>query len=140
MGVWKSIFNNTCKPKGLLGVWMVTGMNHAHAALGDWGIRHLPETGFDQIVELGCGGGRNVKALLRRYPAARITALDYAQIAVEKTKRTMSRRYKRAVAVSSRGMFPGCLLGIGSLTWRLHLRRYTFGQGRWKAFGKYIGF
>ena len=87
MGVWKSIFNNTCKPKGLFGMWMVTGMNHAHAALGDWGIRHLPETGFDQIVELGCGGGRNVKALLRRYPAARITALDYAQIAVEKTKR-----------------------------------------------------
>lgn len=87
MGVWKSIFNNTCKPKGLFGMWMVTGMNHAHAALGDWGIRHLPETGFDQIVELGCGGGRNVKALLRRYPAARITALDYSQIAVKKTKR-----------------------------------------------------
>ena len=60
MGVWKSIFNNTCKPKGLFGMWMVTGMNHAHAAVSDWGMDHLPKIDFDQIAELGCGGGRNV--------------------------------------------------------------------------------
>src|SRR5699024_6977370 len=48
---------------------------------------HLPETGPAKIAELGCGGGRNIRALLRKYPAATITALDYSEISVEKAKR-----------------------------------------------------
>ena len=45
MGIWKAFFNNTRKPEGLLGKCMVGSMNHAHAALADWGLSHLPETG-----------------------------------------------------------------------------------------------
>ena len=86
MGIWKAFFNNTRKPEGLLGKCMVGSMNHAHAALADWGLSHLPETGPAKIAELGCGGGRNIRALLRKYPAATITALDYSEIAVEKAK------------------------------------------------------
>lgn len=111
MGVWKSIFNNTCKPKGLFGMWMVTGMNHAHAAVSDWGMDHLPKIDFDQIAELGCGGGRNVKALLRRYPAARITALDYSQIAVKKTKRQSAGDSKGPLLRRSRGCFTAAFRG-----------------------------
>lgn len=32
MGIWKTFFNNTRKPEGLLGRCMVDSMNHAHAA------------------------------------------------------------------------------------------------------------
>ena len=56
MGIWKAFFNNTRKPEGLLGKCMVGSMNHAHAALADWGLSHLPETGPAKIAELGCGG------------------------------------------------------------------------------------
>lgn len=97
MGIWKAFFNNTRKPEGLLGRCMVDGMNHAHAALADWGLSHLPETGPSQIAELGCGGGRNIRALLRKYPAATITALDYSEIAVEKAK-----------SVNREGLQAGC--------------------------------
>ena len=45
MGIWKTFFNNTRKPEGLLGRCMVDSMNHAHAALADWGLSRLPETG-----------------------------------------------------------------------------------------------
>ena len=38
MGIWKAFFNNTRKPEGLLGKCMVGSMNHAHAALADWGL------------------------------------------------------------------------------------------------------
>ena len=86
MGILKSFLNNTRKPEGLLGKWMVMRMNHAHAAVSDWGMGYLPETAPGEIAELGCGGGRNVKELLRRYPAAKITALDYSEISLEKTK------------------------------------------------------
>lgn len=61
MGIWKAFFNNTRKPEGLLGKCMVGSMNHAHAALADWGLSHLPETGPAKIAELGCGGGRNIR-------------------------------------------------------------------------------
>ena len=84
MGILKVFFNNTRKPEGLLGRCMVGSMNHAHAALADWGLRHLPETGPTEIAELGCGGGRNIRALLRKYPVATVTALDYSKISVEK--------------------------------------------------------
>ena len=62
-------------------------MNHAHAASADWGLSYLPETGLNEIAELGCGGGRNIRALLRKYPAATVTALDYSEISVEKAMR-----------------------------------------------------
>lgn len=87
MGILKAFFNNTRKPEGLLGRCMVGSMNHAHAALADWGLSHLPKTGPTKIAELGCGGGRNIQALLRKYPASTITALDYSEISVEKARR-----------------------------------------------------
>ena len=86
MGILKVFFNNTRKPEGLLGRCMAGSMNHAHAALADWGLRHLPETGPTEIAELGCGGGRNIRALLRKYPVATVTALDYSKISVEKAR------------------------------------------------------
>ena len=86
MGILKVFFNNTRKPEGLLGRCMVGSMNRAHAALADWGLSYLPETGPTEIAELGCGGGRNIRALLRKYPAATVTALDYSKISVEKAR------------------------------------------------------
>lgn len=86
MGILKVFFNNTRKPEGLLGRCMVGSMNHAHAASADWGLSYLPETGLNEIAELGCGGGRNIRALLRKYSAATVTALDYSKISVEKAR------------------------------------------------------
>ena len=87
MGILRAFFNNTRKPEGLLGRCMVGSMNRAHAALADWGLSHLPETGPTEIAELGCGGGRNIRALLRKYPAATVAALDYSEVSVEKAMR-----------------------------------------------------
>lgn len=94
MGMWKAFFNNTCKPEGWMGRCMVGSMNHAHAALADWGLEHLPATEPNKIVELGCGGGRNIQALLRKYPDAAITGLDYSEISVKKARRVNCRELR----------------------------------------------
>ena len=86
MGLLRCFLRNTCKPEGLLGKYMVVGMNHAHAALADWGLGYLPETGPAKIAELGCGGGRNIRALLKKYPSSTVTALDYSEISVKKAR------------------------------------------------------
>ena len=40
----------------------------------------------ERVVDLGCGGGRNIGALLKRYPSAKGTAVDYSDLSVEKAK------------------------------------------------------
>ena len=38
------------------------------------------------IADFGCGGGRNTAELLKRFPSATVTALDYSIVACNKTK------------------------------------------------------
>ncbi len=84
MGIMKKIFNQTRKPEGTLGRLMLRSMNSGHAKLADWGLSHLPELSPDRIVELGCGAGRNAGELLKKYPKAHVTAIDYSPLSVEK--------------------------------------------------------
>ncbi len=86
MGLYKKFINQTRKPEGFLGKMMVNGMNGGHAKLADWGMTHLIGIAPANIAELGCGGGRNTKELLKRYPNAKTTALDYSPVSVEKAK------------------------------------------------------
>ncbi|MBQ1352264.1 MAG: class I SAM-dependent methyltransferase [Oscillospiraceae bacterium] len=86
MGLFKKVLNQTRKPEGFLGKLMVGGMNGGHARLADWGMSHLNGITASNIAELGCGGGRNAGELLKLYPKAKLTALDYSALSVEKTK------------------------------------------------------
>ena len=38
------------------------------------------------MTDLGCGGGRNAGELLRKYPKAHVTAVDYSALSVEKAR------------------------------------------------------
>lgn len=86
MGLFKKYVNQTRKPEGFLGKIMVGGMNGGHAKLADWGMSYLTIAEPSMIAELGCGGGRNTGELLKQYPSAKVTALDYSELSVEKTK------------------------------------------------------
>ena len=86
MGLFKNYVSQTRKPEGVLGKMMLKGMNSGHAKMADWGISHLKGIDPRQIAELGCGGGRNACALLNRYPEAKVTAVDYSPLSVEKSK------------------------------------------------------
>ncbi|MBQ6067162.1 MAG: class I SAM-dependent methyltransferase [Clostridia bacterium] len=94
MGLFKNYVNQTRKPEGFLGKLMVDGMNGGHAKLADWGMSHLEGIEPASVVELGCGGGRNAAELLKRYPDAHLTALDYSETSVQKAKATN----KKAIA------------------------------------------
>ena len=83
MNLIHRFFNQTRKPEGVLGKLMLRGMNSGHAGLADWGISHLPAQSVSRAVDLGCGAGRNAGELLKRYPAAHVTAIDYSALSVE---------------------------------------------------------
>ena len=86
MGLFKNYVNQTRKPEGFLGKMMLGGMNAGHAKLADWGFTHLPAIHPDSAVDLGCGGGRNAGELLKMFPKAHVTAVDYSELSVEKAK------------------------------------------------------
>ena len=95
MGLLNKFFNQTRKPQGFLGKIMLSGMNGGgHAVLANFGMEKLPEEGIKQIAELGCGGGRNVDALLKRYDGSFVTAVDYSEESVKKaTKYNKKNRF-----------------------------------------------
>ena len=84
MGLYKNFVSQTRKPEGVLGKMMLKGMNTGHAKVADWGMDHLHKKDAEAILEIGCGGGRNAGELLKRYPGAHVTAVDYSSLSVEK--------------------------------------------------------
>ena len=86
MEIMRKFFNQTRKPEGALGKLMLSSMNSGHAKMADWGLSHLPDLSPEQIAELGCGAGRNAGELLKKYPLAHVTAIDYSPLSVEKAR------------------------------------------------------
>ena len=86
MGLFKDFVSQTRKPEGFLGKMMLSGMNSGHAKLADWGFTHLPAITPSNAVDLGCGGGRNAGELLKKYPKAHVTAIDYSDLSVQKAR------------------------------------------------------
>ena len=103
MNLIHRFFNQTRKPEGVLGKLMLRGMNSGHAKLADWGMSYLPAQSVSQAVDLGCGAGRNAGELLKRYPAAHVSAIDYSVLSVE-----AARAYNREMIDAGQSIEVSC--------------------------------
>ena len=83
-----SFFQNTCKPKGIGGKIMVNMMNIGHSSMAKWGFTHIEIKNNSICLDIGCGGGANVKRLLEKVPYGKVTGIDYSKISVIKSKKT----------------------------------------------------
>ena len=63
-----SFFENTRKPTGFGGKVMLNMMNLFHAPLADWGMKFLPLSSNAKVLDCGCGGGANIRKLLKKCP------------------------------------------------------------------------
>ena len=82
-----SFFQNTCKPKGTGGKIMVNMMNSGHSSMAEWGFTHIEIAENNICLDIGCGGGANVKKLLEKSPHGKVTGIDYSEISVEKSQK-----------------------------------------------------
>ena len=103
MGLFKDYVSQTRKPEGFLGKMMLKGMNSGHAKMADWGLSHLKSIAPQRIVDLGCGGGRNAGALLDKYLGAKVTAVDYSELSVEKAKEYNKKQIEAGRCVVQQG-------------------------------------
>lgn len=82
-----SFFENTRKPVGFGGKIMVAMMNSGHGAMADWGLQHINIPEDAAVLDVGCGGGANIKKLLEKCPRGTVKGIDYSEISVEKSQK-----------------------------------------------------
>ena len=82
-----SFFENTRKPVGFGGKIMVAMMNVGHSAVARWGLQFLNAAPDAKVLDCGCGGGANIKRLLKKCPEGIVKGIDYSPVSVEKSKK-----------------------------------------------------
>ena len=82
-----AFFENTRKPTGFGGRLMVAMMNIGHRALADWGLRFLPLAENANVLDCGCGGGANLRLMLKKCPTGKVCGIDYSPVSVEKSRK-----------------------------------------------------
>ena len=78
-----SFFENTRKPVGFGGKIMVAMMNVGHSAVARWGLQFLNAAPDAKVLDCGCGGGANMKRLLKKCPQGIVKGIDYSPVSVD---------------------------------------------------------
>ena len=77
-------FDNMRKPQGKLGNIQLKSMNKEHTPVSLWGLKHLNIKSDDVILDVGCGGGINVKRMAEC--AKKVYGIDYSIESVKLSK------------------------------------------------------
>ena len=85
------LFDNFSNPKGLSGRLILNSMNLAHSPISKWGLSQYGWKSDTISLDIGCGGGMNIKRMLRLAPKGYVTGVDISSESVEKSRNTNKR-------------------------------------------------
>ena len=66
---------------------ILRGMNCFHASLANRGMKQVEWQPEWNVLDIGCGGGANIRRLLKKCPQGIVKGIDYSPVSVEKTKK-----------------------------------------------------
>ena len=66
---------------------MLAMMNVGHRALADWGLQFAEIAKNARVLDCGCGGGANIRTMLKKCPNGEVKGVDYSPVSVEKAKK-----------------------------------------------------
>lgn len=82
----KELIINARKPVGELGQQILDRMNESHEMMAKWGVTHLDIKKDSKILDIGCGGGRNIQRFSQLISdEGRVVGIDYSDVSVEKS-------------------------------------------------------
>ncbi len=82
----KELIKNARKPEGELGHQILDRMNKSHEEMAQWGVSHFEVKDDSKILDIGCGGGRNIERFSAQISAnGRVVGIDYSEVSVEKS-------------------------------------------------------
>lgn len=80
---------NAMKPEGEYGEQLLDKMNAGnHEILANWGLEYAEIEKGSRMLDIGCGGGANLRRLMERNPEGRVTGIDYSDVSVRKSRET----------------------------------------------------
>lgn len=88
-------YQNTRKPFGFGGTIMVRLMNVCHSPIATWGFSKLSMRDNLNILDIGCGGGKNIATWLRKSKNSHVTGLDYSEVSVDESSKKNKWAIKR---------------------------------------------
>ena len=112
-----SFFENTRKPVGFSGKIMVAMMNFGHSAMAAWGLHFLQPAPDAMVLDCGCGGGANIKTLLKLCPNGKVQGIDYSAVSVEKARKVMPEPLRQDGVPCNRQVWQNCRLKRSILMW-----------------------
>ena len=87
MGIYKKLIEMSARPTGVAGRVMLWFMNLSHTPMARWHLSQIDWRGVNTILDEGCGGGKNIRRMLKRCPAAQVYGIDYAEESVRASRK-----------------------------------------------------
>lgn len=82
----RELIKNARKPVGELGHQILDRMNRSHEEMAKWGVSHFKINPDSKILDIGCGGGRNIERFSKQINEnGRVVGIDYSEVSVEKS-------------------------------------------------------
>lgn len=96
-----AFLDNTRKPVGFGGKVMVRMMNLLHGTMAHWGLQFLPLAPDARVLDCGCGGGANIRTLLKKCPRGIVKGVDYSAVSAETARCRILKPHASARAASA---------------------------------------
>ena len=78
----RKIADNVRKPQGRYGRKVTKDMNIHHESLARWGLTHINIEKDFQILDIGCGGGRNINRFAKLIDNGKVFGIDYSDTSI----------------------------------------------------------
>lgn len=91
----KSYIANVKNPENTRrGRWQLRAMNNRYSMLGVWGLSHVNFARKRLVLDVGCGGGRNLERILKQSKQINAVGVDISPASIQVTKKKNSRAVK----------------------------------------------
>lgn len=82
MGMFSKFWNTNARPEGWLGRFSLRMMNLTHTPMARWNLSFIDFQPDWTILDVGCGGGKNIARMLKRCPQGQVYGIDYSEESV----------------------------------------------------------
>ena len=76
------------------GRWQLRAMNNRYSMLGVWGLSHVNFARKRLVLDVGCGGGKNLERILKQSKQINAVGVDISPASIQVTKKKNSRAVK----------------------------------------------
>ena len=94
--------DNYSYPEGPDGRLLLAWMNIAHTPSALWSLNQIYFPPHPDILDIGCGGGINIRRMLELCPEGRVVGIDVSEESLKKSKKT-NRKYLGTRCLIRRG-------------------------------------